>query len=71
VHANRECVEMVVEDDGIGFDPNTVSGSAHMGLQIMRARAERSGGSLIISSTPGEGTRVEASFPKKFPPQTG
>jgi len=52
-----------IEDDGCGFDPQAVLGSHHLGLRLMRARAERSGGSLTIESTPGAGTRVLACFP--------
>ena len=33
------------------------------GLTIMRERAEAVGGNLKVSSTPGQGTQVEASFP--------
>ncbi|RIK45073.1 MAG: hypothetical protein DCC57_16925 [Chloroflexi bacterium] len=51
-----------IQDDGCGFDPATVDGSAHLGLAIMRARAERSGGSLAVHSQPGQGTRVVVSF---------
>jgi two-component system nitrate/nitrite sensor histidine kinase NarX len=71
IYSNREWINIIVEDDGIGFDPRSVAGSAHMGLQLMRARAERSGGSLIVESALGEGTRVEASFPKAAPRRTG
>ncbi len=52
-----------IEDDGCGFDPQAVIGSHHLGLRMMRARAERSGGSLTVESAPGEGTRVIAWLP--------
>jgi signal transduction histidine kinase len=52
-----------IEDDGCGFDPQAVVGSHHLGLRMMRARAERSGGSLTVESAPGEGTRVIAWLP--------
>jgi two-component system nitrate/nitrite sensor histidine kinase NarX len=53
----------VVEDDGIGFDPQVVVSREHLGLRLMRARAERSGGSLLVESAPGAGTRVTVCFP--------
>jgi signal transduction histidine kinase len=52
----------IVEDDGDGFDPQAIQGSHQLGLRLMRARAERSGGSLLVESAPGEGTRVVVGF---------
>jgi signal transduction histidine kinase len=54
-----------VADDGCGFDPASSVGDSHLGLTIMRARAERSGGRLVIDSTPGVGTRISIYFPRK------
>jgi signal transduction histidine kinase len=51
-----------VQDDGAGFDPSA-SFPGHLGLQSMRERAERLGGSLDITSTPGQGTRIRATLP--------
>lgn len=52
-----------VADNGCGFDPKMAGGSHHLGLTIMRTRAERSGGKLEIDSAPGQGTRITARFP--------
>jgi len=52
-----------VKDDGDGFDPQAIKTENHLGLAIMRARAERSGGVLAIESAPGAGTKVLATFP--------
>jgi two-component system nitrate/nitrite sensor histidine kinase NarX len=54
-----------VEDDGRGFDPKapTVTGGAHFGLSIMRARAARIGGQLAIHSVAGQGTRAVLTWP--------
>jgi signal transduction histidine kinase len=49
------CLSVV--DDGRGFDAATVDGG--FGLTSMRERAEKIGGSLVVSSEPGGGTRVE------------
>jgi ligand-binding sensor domain-containing protein/anti-sigma regulatory factor (Ser/Thr protein kinase) len=62
-------IKMVVEDNGKGFDPqektkNALTGSGY-GLANMQRRASRVGGKLIIHSRPGEGTRVEFTFPFK------
>lgn len=56
-------VSFTVADDGCGFDPAAVDDTTHLGLTIMRARAERSGGRLEIHTRPGAGTRVIATFP--------
>ncbi|MEK7328734.1 MAG: ATP-binding protein, partial [Chloroflexota bacterium] len=65
--AQRGDARFTVEDDGCGFDPQMVVAEHHLGLVIMRARAERSGGRLAVESTLGAGTKVVASFPLKPP----
>ncbi len=52
-----------VRDDGCGFDPGAVDESEHLGLAIMRARAERSGGELSIRAQPGAGTQICVRYP--------
>ena len=54
----NKCVHIVVEDNGRGFDNNMVT-SDHMGLRIMRERAEGIDAALEITSVPGNGTKVE------------
>ena len=53
-------VELVVADNGCGFDPNKKSGAGGMGLSSMRERAAAVGGSIEIRSSPGEGTQIIA-----------
>jgi signal transduction histidine kinase len=55
-------VTLLVVDDGLGFD---ASGQfpGHLGLQSMRERALRLGGSLDIHSAPGNGTTVRLRVP--------
>jgi signal transduction histidine kinase/ligand-binding sensor domain-containing protein len=54
-----------IRDDGRGIDPNILqSGRAgHIGLAVMRERAERIGGQLDIISGPGAGTEIELKVP--------
>ena len=54
-----------IRDDGRGIDPNILrSGRAgHIGLAVMRERAERIGGQLDIVSGPGAGTEIELKVP--------
>jgi PAS domain S-box-containing protein len=50
-------VGLLVQDDGLGFEPGAV-GHAHLGLRSMRERAAEAGAELRIVSAPGEGTLV-------------
>ncbi len=54
-------IELVVEDDGIGFDPKTVS-SDHLGLRIMQERADSIGAALHVESGKDKGTRLSFSW---------
>jgi signal transduction histidine kinase len=48
-----------VGDDGSGFDPSSPElRSRRLGLTSMEERAEALGGSLVVDSRPGAGTRV-------------
>ncbi|WP_162225105.1 histidine kinase [Erythrobacter sp. SG61-1L] len=61
VRVTFECLPgqalLVIGDDGCGFDPDGVVGD-HLGLKIMRERAERIEASLEVDSAPGRGTTV-------------
>ena len=50
-----------IEDDGRGFDPAAIP-PGHLGVGIMRERAEAFGGTLVVESTPGHGTRVHVEW---------
>jgi len=57
---------LVVEDNGVGFDPDQVSvpgGRRGWGMLIMRERAQAIGGSCRIESRPGQGTCVMVRVP--------
>jgi protein-histidine pros-kinase len=54
-----------IEDNGCGFEPKAVKHS--LGLASMAERAELAGGTLVIDSGPGAGTRVVARFPVSLP----
>ncbi len=60
-----EVVQMLVKDNGQGFDLSALEESppGYHGLNIIRERAEGLGGSLNISTAPGEGTAVIVSLP--------
>lgn len=56
--ADGRCsASLQIADDGCGFDLDQISGD-HLGLDIMRERAQAAGAHLAITSAPGEGTCV-------------
>ncbi len=55
-------VRVAVRDNGLGFDVHKPRVSAH-GLLGMRYRLEAEGGRLMLTSTPGHGTLLEAVLP--------
>jgi len=60
-----ETIQLVVEDDGNGFDIESTGNalSGHFGLLGMRERAEKIGGGLDVVSAPGAGTKVVVTVP--------
>jgi two-component system, chemotaxis family, CheB/CheR fusion protein len=61
-------VVLIIEDDGVGFDPNDKAGTDRgLGLLGMRERAGLVGGTLEIEATPGGGTTIFARVPVSLP----
>lgn len=56
-------LEIVVRDEGVGFDPSAAARSGRFGLKTMRERARSLGGTLEVRSAPGAGTTVIATIP--------
>lgn len=56
-------LEVSVSDDGDGFSPDAAPQRGSFGLLGMGERARLAGGSLDVTSTPGEGTRVTVRLP--------
>jgi two-component system, NarL family, sensor kinase len=66
VAADPERIELEVRDDGTGFDPGrreAALAAGHVGLASSEQRVRSAGGELLVSSTPGGGTRVQAVLP--------
>jgi PAS domain S-box-containing protein len=56
---SAECLSLIIEDNGVGFDSSTVATDGQrLGLIGMRERAALVGADLQIESTPGRGTTV-------------
>ncbi len=59
-------VELVLSDDGVGFDPEAPPPEGHYGLTMMRERARVAGGSIRVESAPGAGTTVTVRMPTSW-----
>lgn len=57
LHCTADRAILAVRDNGVGFDPARVP-SNHLGLNIMRERAQAIGATLSVNSEPGEGAEV-------------
>jgi two-component system nitrate/nitrite sensor histidine kinase NarX len=63
---HRDAVyRFTVSDDGRGFDVEAApdAAEAHIGLRIMRERAQRIGGQIELRSQKGDGTQVMLTLP--------
>jgi PAS domain S-box-containing protein len=67
--ASNGAVEVVVADDGQGFDPAQVAGDGQrFGLRFMRERAAEVGGTVEVRSAPGRSTQVVVRVPRHDAP---
>ena len=65
----EDAVEIIVSDDGVGFDPEAPKkddGRSHVGMENTKRRLkEMCGADVVITSKPGEGTAAKIIIPKK------
>ena len=59
---NNEGLEIALRDDGCGFD--TTKTPKGFGLANLRQRAQQMGGSITITSQPGQGTAIQLKLPR-------
>jgi signal transduction histidine kinase len=59
-----EQIEMVVEDNGKGFNPDLIDTTTSMGLRSIKSRISFLNGTTIIESTLGTGTTISVYIPK-------
>lgn len=59
---NGTSLRLAIEDDGVGFDPESRRSHGH-GLRNIAARTEQIGGTLHVISQPGQGTHILVHFP--------
>lgn len=65
IDMGNDLVRVNVDDNGKGFDPETLKESTNLGLKLIRERAEMLGGSFEIDSVTGSGTRIAFTVPSK------
>ncbi len=58
-------VRVSVDDNGKGFDPDSIQQGNSLGLKLIRERAEMLGGNFELDSNPGKGTRVSFAVPAR------
>ncbi|BBI98792.1 hypothetical protein FGKAn22_04850 [Ferrigenium kumadai] len=56
-------LELIIEDDGVGFSDDARLKPRSFGLRGIHERIEHLGGTVRISSTPGEGTHIAIFLP--------
>ena len=66
-------IRVTIRDDGQGFDPTECDDSSceHIGLWVMRERAEEVGGSLTLHTESGQGTTVVVWVPVRSEAERG
>tara|TARA_R110002096_G_scaffold59069_9_gene148340 strand:- start:259 stop:2232 length:1974 start_codon:yes stop_codon:yes gene_type:complete len=73
-HSQAECVRaeiswtdpvltVCIDDDGCGFDANSITETTGYGLANLRQRATKLNADLKLDSEPGNGTRIRLSIP--------
>jgi len=67
LRVESDALRLVIEDDGVGFDPEAVSQRVkrgeHLGLLGMTERVRNAGGTIELDSRPGVGSRFEVTLP--------
>lgn len=67
-------LELSIEDDGVGFDPASVSArerAGHFGIRGMHERAATTGGTCRVDGRPGAGTTVRCHWPPEVLKEEG
>jgi len=65
VRALNDNVQLIVHDDGIGFDPTLQRARPSLGLASMRERVFLVDGQFHVESAPGQGTTILVTVPQK------
>lgn len=63
LNENEDSVNLIVEDDGVGFNPQKLDVNAGIGLSNLKARVSKLNGTLHIDSGLGAGTTISIDIP--------
>ncbi len=63
LRATSSAAHLTVADDGRGFDPDAARRAGGVGLASLEERARLLGGRCLVTSAPGDGTRIEVTVP--------
>lgn len=65
IERRADSVSLIIEDNGVGFDPAKIHGAGNggFGLTGMRERAALASGTVVIEARPGKGVTVIARIP--------
>jgi signal transduction histidine kinase len=64
----KDRICLTISDNGMGFNPDSILSNPYgrcLGLRGMRERSESMAGTFAIESHPGEGTKIDTSWPAK------
>ena len=64
LRADENHIEMIVADNGRGFAPQAQFERGSFGLFGLSERAAQLGGTVVVDSAPGKGTRVVVQVPR-------
>ena len=62
MHYYQDTFTLKIQDNGIGFDSDTVSKGGGLGLRGINERVQRMNGTIIIESAPQTGTALEVTI---------
>ncbi len=62
---DKKHIELIVSDDGCGFDESAQNKPRSFGLRGIQERISQLGGNVTIESHPGEGTKIAVRLPIK------
>jgi two-component system sensor kinase len=69
--AQADALQLVIADDGVGFDVDVVGQrirrGEHLGLLGMTERVRNAGGTIELDSRPAAGSRIEVQLPYAKP----
>lgn len=63
IDVTEETIDIVVIDNGVGFDYDTRSPLNHFGLEMLHDMAEAAGGSLAVRSAKDQGSTITVKLP--------